>query len=204
MRAILAPLVAGMQLTGDVAHDVPAFLTHHGRPDTAAHCGAVATEARRIAALVGADLDAAEIAGWLHDISVIIPSEQRAVIAEELGIDVLPEEAIFPMIIHQKLSAVLAREIFQIEDAAILSAVGCHTTLKAGATMLDKVLFVADKLAWDQPGHAPFHNDMRAALDHSLDQAALVYLRYLWEQRATLRVLHPWAQAAYADLLHAT
>ena len=89
----------------------------------------VAAEAGRIAALVGADLDAAEVAGWLHDVSVIIPSEQRAVIAEQLGIDVLPEEAIFPMIIHQKLSAVLAREIFQIEDAAILSAVGCHTTL---------------------------------------------------------------------------
>ena len=202
MHNMLIKFGAGLQLTGDVAHDVPVFLTYYGRPDTAKHCGAVAAEARRIAALVGADLDAAEIAGWLHDISVIIPSEQRAVIAEEFGIDVLPEEAIFPMIIHQKLSAVLAHEIFQIEDAAILSAVGCHTTLKAGATMLDKVLFVADKLAWDQPGHAPFHAEMRAALGRSLDQAALVYLRYLWEQRATLRVLHPWAQAAYADLLH--
>ena len=197
---VLTQLGAGLQLTGDIARDVPVFLTHHGRPDTVAHCGAVAAEAGRIAALVGADLDAAEVASWLHDVSVIIPSEQRAVIAKQLGIDVLPEEAIFPMIIHQKLSAMLAREIFQIGDAAILSAVGCHTTLKAGATMLDKVLFVADKLAWDQPGHAPFHDDMRAALDRSLDQAALVYLRYLWEQRATLRVLHPWAQAAYVEL----
>ncbi len=199
---ILVQLGAGLQLTGDVARDVPSFLVQHGRPDTAQHCGAVAAEARRIAALVGADTNAAEIAGWLHDISVIIPNEQRAVIAEQLGIEVLPEEAIFPMIIHQKLSAILAREIFQIEDAVILSAVGCHTTLKAGATMLDKVLFVADKLAWDQPGHAPFHAQMRAALGRSLDQAALVYLRHLWEQRANLKVLHPWAQAAYFELRH--
>jgi predicted HD superfamily hydrolase involved in NAD metabolism len=201
MHNILLQLGAGLQLSGDAAHDVPVFLIYHGRPDTAKHCGAVAAEARRIAALVGADLDSAEIAGWLHDISVIIPSEQRAVIAEQLGIDVLPEEAIFPMIIHQKLSAVLARGLFQIEDAAILSAVGCHTTLKVGATMLDKVLFVADKLAWDQPGHAPFHDQMRAALGRSLDQAALVYLSYLWEQRTRLKVLHPWAQAAYIELL---
>ena len=200
MQTTLDQLVTGMHLTGNIAGDVPTFLTHHGRPDTAAHGAAVAAEARRIAALAGADVDAAETAGWLHDVSVIFPSEQRAVIAEQLGIEVLPEEAIFPMIIHQKLSAVLARAIFRIEDAAILSAVGCHTTLKAGATLLDKVLFVADKLAWDQPGHAPFHDDMRAALDHSLDQAALVYLRYLWERRTTLRVLHPWAQAAYAEL----
>jgi predicted HD superfamily hydrolase involved in NAD metabolism len=200
MHNILIQLGAGLHLTGDAARDVPVFLTFHGRPDTAKHCGAVAAEARRIAALVGADLDAAENAGWLHDISVIIPSEQRAAIAEQLGIEVLPEEVIFPMIIHQKLSAVLAHDIFQIEDAAILSAVGCHTTLKAGATLLDKVLFVADKLAWDQPGHAPFHDQMRAALDYSLDQAALVYLRYLWEQRTRLKVLHPWAQAAYVEL----
>ena len=200
MHNVLAQLGAGLQLNGDIAHDVAVFLTSHCRPDSAKHCGAVAAEARRIAALVGADVDAAEIAGWLHDISVIIPNEQRAVIAEQLGIEVLREEAIFPMIIHQKLSAVLARDIFQIEDAAILSAVGCHTTLKAGATLLDKVLFVADKLAWDQPGHAPFHDQMRAALGYSLDQAALVYLRYLWEQRAKLKVLHPWAQAAYVEL----
>jgi predicted HD superfamily hydrolase involved in NAD metabolism len=201
MHTSLAQLVAGIELTGDVAHDVPVFLTHNGRPDTAVHCGAVAAEARRVAELVGADVDAAETAGWLHDISVIFPSEQRVAIAEQLGIEVLPEEAIFPMIIHQKLSAVLAREIFKIEDAAILSAIGCHTTLKAGAALLDKVVFVADKLAWDQPGHAPFHDDMHAALSRSLDQAALVYLRYLWDQRAKLRVLHPWAQAAYLELM---
>jgi HD superfamily phosphohydrolase YqeK len=201
MGNMLVQLSAGFQPTGDIARDVSAFLTHQGRPDTAAHCGAVAAEARRIAALVGADEDAAEAAGWLHDISVIIPNEQRIGAAEQLGIEVLPEEAIFPMIIHQKLSAVLAREIFQIGDAVILSAVGCHTTLKAGATVLDKVLFVADKLAWDQPGHAPFHEEMRAALGRSLDQAALAYLRYLWDRRATLRVLHPWAQAAYDELM---
>ncbi|MDQ2997203.1 MAG: HD domain-containing protein [Chloroflexota bacterium] len=201
MHNLLVQLGADVQLTGAVAHDVPVLLTHHGRPGTAKHCSAVAFESRRIAALVGADVDAAETAGWLHDVSEIIPNEQRAVIAEQLGIDVLPEEALFPMIIHQKLSAVLARDIFRIEDAAILSAVGCHTTLKAGASMLDKVLFVADKLAWDQPGHAPFHDDMRAALGRSLDQAALVYLRYLWEQRAKLKVLHPWARAAYVELL---
>jgi predicted HD superfamily hydrolase involved in NAD metabolism len=202
MHDILIQLGAGLPFSGEIARDVPAFLTAHGRPDTVAHCGAVAAEARRVAELADADLDTAEVAGWLHDISVIIPSEQRVVIAEQLGVEVLPEEALFPMIIHQKLSAVLAREIFQIQDDAILSAVGCHTTLKAGATLLDKVLFVADKLAWDQPGHAPFHDDMRAALDHSLDQAALVYLRYLWEQRARLKVLHPWAQAAYIELIN--
>src|SRR5262245_2334394 len=125
MRSVLYQLSEGFQATGDVARDVPVFLTRHGRPDTAAHCGAVAAEARRVAALVGANPGAAEAAGWLHDVSVVFPAEERATIAKQLGIGVLPEEAILPMIVHQKLSAVLAREIFKVEDAAILSAVGC-------------------------------------------------------------------------------
>jgi predicted HD superfamily hydrolase involved in NAD metabolism len=204
MHHILRQLTDGVDLTGEIARDVPAFLVHHGRQDTAAHCAAVAAEARRIADLVAADAGAAEQAGWLHDVSVVIPSTERADVAKLLDIDVLPEEAAFPMIVHQKLSAALGREIFSVADGAILSAVGCHTTLKAGATTLDKVVFVADKLAWDQPGTAPFQPQMLAALEQSLDLAALVYLRYLWDRRETLRVFHSWARAAYIEIVEMT
>src|SRR4051794_29387582 len=67
MHDILRQLTHGVDLTGDIACDVPAFLVHHGRQDTAAHCAAVAVEARRVAHLVAADAGAAEQAGWLHD-----------------------------------------------------------------------------------------------------------------------------------------
>src|SRR5262245_57588975 len=107
MHSVLCQLSEGLQATGDISRDITAFLTRHGRPDTAAHCGAVAAEARRVAALAGANPDAAEAAGWLHDVSVVFPAEERATIAKQLGVDVLPEEASFPMIVHQKLSAVL-------------------------------------------------------------------------------------------------
>jgi len=36
-----------------------------------------------------------------------------------------------------------------------------------------------------------------AALAHSLDAAAFVYLRFLWERRVTLGVIHPWFVDAY-------
>jgi HD superfamily phosphohydrolase YqeK len=112
----------------------------------------------------------------------------------------MPEEEIAPMILHQKLSGVLAHQIFGIEDEAIRQAVTCHTTLRAGATPLDKVVFVADKVAWDQSGTPPYHKALLEALTHSLDAAALCYLRYLWERRETLLVVHPWMTEAYADL----
>lgn len=197
---IIESLRAGFQPTGTIRDDVPAFLIRHGYAKTASHVAAVAAEARRIAIRVHADPDQAEIAGWLHDVSAVIPSTQRADVARQWGVEVLPEEAAYPMILHQKLSAVLGREVFSIADESILSAVGCHTTLKRDASLLDKVVFVADKIAWDQEGQAPFLTDVLAGLDRSIDQAALAYLRYLWDRRESLKVIHPWMAAAYKEL----
>jgi predicted HD superfamily hydrolase involved in NAD metabolism len=200
----LDTLTKDFKITGDLASDVTAFLTQHGCSKTAAHCRDVAGEARRVALKTNVNPDQAEIGGWLHDISAVIPTAERIHAAELWGLEVLPEEASFPMIIHQKLSVVLAREVFGVNDAGVLSAIGCHTTLKADASPLDKVVFVADKLAWDQPGVPPYHAEMWVALEHSLDRAALVYLQNLWDRRDTLKVVHPWMVAAYIALTHRT
>lgn len=197
MHPILAQLRDGFTSTGDLAHDVAAFLRYHGCPNTATHCGDVAAEARRIARLAGANETQAEHAGWLHDVSAVFPGPERVRIARELGVEVLPEEERYPPIVHQKLSVVLARELFGLADEAVLQAVGCHTTLHAEPTLLDKVLFVADKIAWDQPGVPPYQGDILAALDRSLDDAALCYLAYMWQMREKLKVLHPWLRDAY-------
>jgi predicted HD superfamily hydrolase involved in NAD metabolism len=193
----LAHFAAGIARTGDLRRDVPAFLILHGCPDTADHCAAVAAEARRIARIAGVDADAAERAGWFHDISAVIPNAERVPAAHALGVPVLPEEAAFPMIIHQKLSAALAQGLFGEGHPGVLSAIGCHTTLKRDATPLDTVVFVADKVAWDQLGTPPYRDALLAALEESVDAAALVYLRYLWERRAALGVVHPWFRDAY-------
>ncbi|MGI8856174.1 MAG: HD domain-containing protein [Thermomicrobiales bacterium] len=196
-NALLSSLRGNLPLTGDAARDVPTFLIHHGFPETAKHGAAVAREARQLALRAGADAVAAERAGWFHDVSAVFPNAERIAIARTLGVAVLPEEITFPMIVHQKLSAVLARDLFGERDVAVLSAVACHTTLKADATTLDTVLFVADKIAWDQPGSPPYLGDLLAALYRSLDAAALVYLHYLWERRETLGVIHPCFRDAY-------
>ena len=201
--ARLIPLTGADQalVTGDMRHDVIHFLVESGLPDTAAHVIDVADEAVRLATMFGVSQRQAELAGLLHDISAVIPNEQRVQAARDLDIELLPEEESFPMIVHQKLSVPIARELFSVTDAEVLSAIECHTTLKADPSMLDKVLFVADKIAWDQPGRPPYLDDLLAALDESLDQAALVYLNFLWAQREQLRVVHPWMVAAREHLL---
>jgi predicted HD superfamily hydrolase involved in NAD metabolism len=194
----LRHLAAGVILTGNLSADVPAFLHHHGCPKTAVHSADVAAAARRVALATGADPDQAEAAGWLHDISAVVPPRDRAEVARQWGLEVLPEEDAFPLIAHQKLSVVIARDLLGVTDEAVLSAVGCHTTLRAGATLLDRVLFVADKIAWDQQGRPPYLTNLVAALARSLDDAARCYLT--WMQNQPLKVVHPWLRGAYEEL----
>jgi predicted HD superfamily hydrolase involved in NAD metabolism len=200
MHPILIALHDQLELTGDTGADVMALLRAHGLPKTAEHSRRVAHEAGRIAARAGADSVLATQAGWLHDVSAVFPAPERAQIAAGLGLEVLPEEAAFPMIAHQRLSKVLARELFGIRDQEVLDAIGCHTTLRGQATRMDKVLFVADKLEWDQAGVAPYRDDLLAALEHSVDEAAAFFVGYLWARRDTLKVIHPWLREAYAEL----
>ena len=187
--------------SGNLPEDVTRFLTERGHAHTAAHVAKVAAQASEFARRFGVDEARAEAAGWLHDISAVIPNEARIQTALENDIEVLPEERKLPMIVHQKLSALIARDLFDVTDTGVLSAIGCHTTLKADASPLDKVVFVADKVAWDQEGRPPYLAELEAALDSSLDDAAFVYLDDLWLRRDTLPVLHPWVAAAHRQLL---
>jgi predicted HD superfamily hydrolase involved in NAD metabolism len=200
MHQLFLQLTQNFQFKGHIRDDVTGFLVQHGYPKTVGHSVQVAAEARRLAHMVGVDEAQAETAGWLHDVSVVIPAQERPQFARELGLEVLPEEEAVPMIIHQKLSAVMARELFGVSDETIVSAIGCHTTLKVKATRLDKVVFVADKIKWDQPGEPPYLSDLLAALERSLDQAVFCYLDYLWQQRDRLPVVHPWFVEAYQQL----
>jgi predicted HD superfamily hydrolase involved in NAD metabolism len=200
MKPILARLSQGFTRTGDLRTDVLALLSQNGYANTANHCCAVAVRARQLAIRFDADTVRAEKAGLLHDISAIIPTVQRLSVARQWELAILSAEATAPMLLHQRLSAVIAQDLFDVRDDAVLSAIRCHTTLKAQASLLDKVVFIADKIAWDQPGTPPYQRELARALDHSLDSAVFCYLDHLWQHRAQLAAVHPWFVEAYHEL----
>jgi predicted HD superfamily hydrolase involved in NAD metabolism len=184
--------IGDFRTTGKIVDDVPRFLVLRGHHKTAEHCSAVALKAEELAKKFNSDPCKAEQAGYLHDISAVIPNEKRIEFAHSESVEILAEEIQYPMIIHQKLSEVLARKVFSVTDYEILSAIGCHTTLKAKPTLLDKVVFLADKIAWDKEGTPPYLSKVIKAMEESLDRAVLEYLNYLWERRNQLKVIHPW------------
>jgi HD superfamily phosphohydrolase YqeK len=135
----------------------------------------------------------------LHDVSAVFPKGDRLEVSKALGLDILSEEETVPMLLHQKLSVVLAREIFKIDDACILNAIGCHTTLKPDPSRLDLVVFVADKLGWDHKGAPPYKHTLEKALDTSLEEAAWTYQNHLWHS-GKMKVIHPWMRESYFEL----
>ncbi|MHB1654677.1 MAG: bis(5'-nucleosyl)-tetraphosphatase (symmetrical) YqeK [Desulfitobacteriaceae bacterium] len=198
MHKSLVKICKGFSFSGDVATDAIGLLIHHGREGVAKHVLTVANEAQRIASKINIDKEVARCAGYLHDISQVLPRSDMESAAIELEIDMLPEEKLAPYLIHGKLSAALANKIFAITDQSIIEAISCHTTLRVNASLLDKVLFIADKMSWDLE-HAPFRPQLTMALEESIDEAVGCFLTWTWNQRENLDVIHPWLQQACAE-----
>ena len=108
----------------------------------------------------------------------------------------IDEEKTAPLLLHQKLSAYIARDEFRVSDHDVLTAISCHTTLKPNASYLDLVLFVSDKIAWDGQGEPPWLDAVNDGLSVSLQLAALNYMSYMTENNL-LFIMHPDFFAAH-------
>ncbi|NUU79770.1 bis(5'-nucleosyl)-tetraphosphatase (symmetrical) YqeK [Paenibacillus xylanilyticus] len=202
MNPILKPYVMNVKLSNDLRNDIHSFFEAHHDQETLQHTLTVATEAKRVAGLFGAHPQKAEQAGLLHDISNVVPVNEMLNLANGLSIEILDEENKYDRIIHQKLSRAMAKEIFNINDQEILNAIECHTTLKPQSSLLDKVLFISDKISWDLPGEHNYLEEIRDKVnEYQLNEGILIYLNQVWEQRNKLKLVHPWLIEARDELL---
>lgn len=146
------------------------------------------------------DVEKAKIAALLHDISGIIPNNQRINYCQSTGISLINEELELPILTHQKISKDIAFKVFHVNDPEILSAIACHTTLKVNAGPLDLLLFITDKIKWDQQGEPPYLELVLEALEVSLKNGVLVYMKYMLDHQL-LKLIHPDFQRGYEWLL---
>lgn len=192
--------IEGINFTNNLREDSYNLLLKYERHIVANHSREVADECIRMARIFGEDEKKAEIAGLLHDIGAVYLNSERLDVSKKLGIEVLKEEEELPLILHQKISRVMAMDIWNIEDEEILSAINCHTTLKKNPCKMDLILFVADKLKWDQKGNPPYLHRVKEGLSVSLEKGAYEYIAYMMETKDKLKVVHPWLREAYEHL----
>jgi predicted HD superfamily hydrolase involved in NAD metabolism len=155
--------------TGDLPADVDRVLAAFGREVTRQHVPRVTQRAEQLALHFSADVQAARTAALLHDLGGIFRRDEMVELCTALELPIEPEERRVPLLLHAKLSVVLAREWQGVKAPEVLQAIRFHTTLHAQATALDQVVFLADKLEWDQGGEPPYAHDLSAALEGGLD-----------------------------------
>ncbi|EGO8388559.1 HD domain-containing protein [Enterococcus faecalis] len=179
-------------------NEIKQYLVSKNCEKTYYHCMEVGEYAYQLGEKYLTSPEKVSIAGYLHDISAIYPNNQRISVAQKYGIELNEAEMAFSMIIHQKISKSIAKMDFGIEDNEILSAIECHTTLKKNYSDIDLVLFVADKIKWDQEGKPPYLDGLLQALNCSLENAAYFYIDYILKH--DIKVVHPWLWDAYNQL----
>lgn len=186
-------------LTGDIKKDIKEMFLVNKREETYNHVNAVAKINKKIAEKYNLDEEKCVVSALLHDISTILLPEDMLNYAKEKNYNLCTAEEKYPFLLHQRISKTIAKEVFEINDLDILSAIECHTTLKSNPTKYDMALFIADKLSWDQDGVPPFYNSLRSALEISLEKASLVYIEFVIENGMILYP-HPWLLEARSFL----
>ena len=86
--------------------------------------------------------DRALIAGELHDCAKELDEAMQLQMAKERSGDLFLDKKLM----HSPAGAIMAQQEFGITDPEILDAITYHTTGRGGMTLLDKIVYLADKL----------------------------------------------------------
>ncbi len=164
----------------------------------ATHSLNVAKAAVQLAKKYGADVQQAEIAGLLHDCTKEMPPKEQLQLLEEFDIMITSAERCAHKLLHAVTGSVIARTQFGITDEAILSAIRYHTTGKAGMTLLEKIIYVADFISEER--NFPGVERLRVTAFENLDDAVFAGLAFtLQDLVAKGKPVHPDTVAAYNE-----
>lgn len=123
----------------------------------------------------GYPMEKADIAGLLHDCAKCLSDEEKLLMCRERKIPISEAEEKNPGLLHAKLGASLAKELYGIEEEEILSAICCHTTGKPAMTLLEKIVFIADYIEPNRE-HAPSLEKLRELAFQDLDRCLILIL----------------------------
>ena len=146
------------------------------KPKRMPHVLGTAEEAARLARRYGADETQARVAGLLHDCTKKLDMAEQLALCGQYGIVLDPLEQKALKLLHAKTGAAIARHVYGVDDA-VYQAILYHTTGRAGMSLLEKILSLADYI---EPSRE-FANDpdvvrLRETVYEDLDRGLLLGL----------------------------
>lgn len=153
----------------DLLRDLP--------PGLAAHSARVAALARQLAPRFGIEPDLAARTAWLHDVARHWDDARLLAAADAAALDADPVARAIPVLLHGPIGAVLlARHGILEEGTQAWDAVCWHTSCRPGASPLEQLVFVADKLEPWKLRRAPELQPARDLAERDLPGAAQAIL----------------------------
>lgn len=114
------------------------------------HTLGVAYVAACLATLYEADPAKALRAGMLHDCAKCLDSDELFRLCQKYNISISDVEKRNPKaLLHAKVGAKLASDVYGEKNENVLDAIEYHTTGRPGMSILEKIIFVADYI---EPG----------------------------------------------------
>lgn len=164
------------------------------------HSVNVSKEAKKLAKLYGADERKAEVAGILHDITKEIPKEEQLQIITDSGIILDDVQKKAPKLWHGISGSVYVREKLNIDDEDILNAIRYHTTGRAGMSLLEKIIFVADFTSAERTYKGV--STMRKKSRKSLESAMLYGFKFTFSDLSKRELaIHPDEVFCYNEIV---
>lgn len=164
------------------------------------HSKNVAKKAEELAEKFGCDKRRAYIAGLLHDICKNETDENNLKLVEEFGIMVDDISRRERKLWHAIAGAAYIRYVLQLDDYDIINAVRYHTTGRAGASTLEKIIYLADFISDERDFDGV--EKIRKSVDGGLDNAMYTAVRFTIQDLAAAgRPIHPDSVAAYNEAL---
>ena len=154
------------------------------------HTLRVMKEAKKLAPILGADAEKANIAALLHDVTKHMPAHEQLNYCEKAGIILGVVEKNEPKILHAITGGLLARDLCGIEDEDILNAVRYHTTGRAGMSPLEKTIYLADYI--EEGRDFPGVDGLRKAVYEDINKGLLkAFDNSIWEVMQKGAMIHP-------------
>ena len=144
----------------------------------AEHTMRVVDEAVRLAEIHNVSKDSARLAALGHDLMRAHSDDRLLAIASEQNYAADAVDRMEPILMHGPLAVAVLREQYKVLDADVLGAVAWHTTARAGMSLLQKLLFVADKIEPHKRERSGAAERVAALADTDLDAALLFYLNH--------------------------
>jgi predicted HD superfamily hydrolase involved in NAD metabolism len=164
-----------------------------------AHSLNVAQSACLLAEKYGADSEKAYTAGLLHDIMKDASGGEQLKIIEMSGHKLTEQELLSPKLWHAIAGAAFVKSELGIGDREIIEPIRWHTTGKAGMTLPEKIIFIADYISSDRSYNGI--EKMRALAQVSLGDAMRFALEFTVACLANKGMpIHPDSIGCYNEL----